>query len=267
MKIYGISDMHMDYEQNRNLILGLKDMSLKDDVILVAGDISNNISILLETLGFLRSLSRAVFFVPGNHDIWINGDFPDSLAKFNHIIRWCRKNSIDVAPRVIDGILFAPLYSWYSSSFTDEKDIDMPRSWADLHRCKWPGTSQESLEQVFDRMNIVLENPANLPVVSLSHFLPRPELLPARQFLRFKELGAVSGSRLLGKRVKEIKSKVHVFGHTHINGEFVIDGTIFIQNSLKYPHEQIGNRANLLRRIRIPQMSGSQNLKKIRQIQ
>ena len=43
MRIYAISDLHMDFEQNWILVEQLSDQDYKNDVLLIAGDISHNL--------------------------------------------------------------------------------------------------------------------------------------------------------------------------------------------------------------------------------
>jgi hypothetical protein len=75
------------------------------------------------------------------------------------------------------------------------------------------------------------------PVISFSHFLPRPELLPPRRNLRFKGLPKVAGCTSIDGQIRRLNSKLHVFGHSHINYDCVIEGVRYVQNALAYPNE------------------------------
>jgi hypothetical protein len=75
-------------------------------------------------------------------------------------------------------------------------------------------------------------------VISFSHFLPRRDLLPAAERLRFKGLPKVAGCAALDQQIRHLKSCVHVFGHSHINCDRVIDGVRYVQNPLRYPRER-----------------------------
>jgi hypothetical protein len=56
--------------------------------------------------------------------------------------------------------------------------------------------------------------------------------------LRFKGLPKVAGCAALDKQIRSLKSGVHVFGHSHISCDRVIDGVRYIQNPLRYPRER-----------------------------
>jgi hypothetical protein len=68
--------------------------------------------------------------------------------------------------------------------------------------------------------------------------LPRPELLPPKKNLRFKGLPKVAGSTSVEDQLRRLRSAVHVFGHSHINYDCVIDGVRYVQNALAYPNER-----------------------------
>jgi len=41
----------------------------------------------------------------------------------------------------------------------------------------------------------------------------------------------VAGSLLIEDQIRTLKSRVHVFGHTHMNHSAVIDGCLYVQNA------------------------------------
>ena len=49
----------------------------QSDVLLLAGDASEDIRILRETLGQLRGMFGRVFFCAGNHELWVRGGVGD----------------------------------------------------------------------------------------------------------------------------------------------------------------------------------------------
>ena len=83
------------------------------------------------------------------------------------------------------------------------------------------------------------------PVISFSHFLPRIELLPSREYLRFKSLPKVAGCNLIERQIRELRSVIHVFGHSHINRDCVLDGVRYVQNALSYPKERFADGLEL----------------------
>ena len=55
------------------------------------------------------------------------------------------------------------------------------------------------------------------------------QLLPKRIFLLNKTLPLVVGDERLDEQIRRIGSQVHVFGHTHIDKDKVIDGVRYVQ--------------------------------------
>jgi len=76
------------------------------------------------------------------------------------------------------------------------------------------------------------------PVISFSHFLPRRDLLPPVERLKFKGLPKVAGCAALDLQIRYLKSCVHVFGHSHINCDQAIDGVRYVQKAFGYPREE-----------------------------
>jgi hypothetical protein len=76
------------------------------------------------------------------------------------------------------------------------------------------------------------------PVITMSHFLPRRELLPAVEKLSFKGLPLVAGTLALDRQVRALNAVTHVFGHSHIDFDQVIEGVRYVQHAFDYPREK-----------------------------
>ena len=76
-------------------------------------------------------------------------------------------------------------------------------------------------------------------VLSLSHFVPRQELLPEKRLLTQSQLHKVSGSTPLREQLRELAPDLHVYGHTHLNMDLILeDGVRYVQWALGTPREQ-----------------------------
>ncbi len=64
-RIFAISDLHIDYQENRKLVNSWSGAKYRDDVVIVAGDVTDNMGLLETTLKGLQAKFRQVFFVPG----------------------------------------------------------------------------------------------------------------------------------------------------------------------------------------------------------
>ena len=64
------------------------------------------------------------------------------------------------------------------------------------------------------------------------------DLLPSISKLKFHELVDVCVSDGLDAQIRGAGSTLHVFGHTHIPCDRVVDGVRYVQQPLGYPGEE-----------------------------
>lgn len=205
----------------------------------------------MKVLRLVREKFLHVFYVPGNHEMWIQKMHEkdadeaqereaicnDSIEKFFHIQSLCDKLGVHTLPTFVgqgpECVLVMPLFSWYNAQFGDGKASPDLEAF-DL-QCLWPshvapeerGSQQPSIETFFSSLNTCAlerlahwrEQELQFTTLSLSHFIPFPEVFPG-----FKQLRCVMGSPQLGSQVTTCRSSVHVFGHSHISvDELVAD--------------------------------------------
>jgi predicted phosphodiesterase len=239
MRIFAISDLHTDFRENMQLVEGLSDATYQRDVLIAAGDISDKLDTMKATLALLRAKFRDVFYVPGNHELWVRREPQTSVDKFFSVLALCETLAIQTHPAKVDAVWIVPLFSWYEPQFDvdDSADQDSLGGWADFYLCKWP-TAVGPVCDFFLTMNKPRLLAYDGPVISFSHFLPRRDLLPGVERLRFKGLPKVSGCAGLDRQIRSLKARIHVFGHSHISCDRVIDGIRYVQNPLRYPRER-----------------------------
>jgi predicted phosphodiesterase len=239
MRILAISDLHTDFKENQLLLKQLPDVAYREDVLIVAGDISDRMEVLRSTLALLRSTFAHVFYVPGNHELWVRKEAYTSLGKLLKVSELCQALDIRTRPMQIEGLWIVPLLSWYQASFDADNsgDAGALRGWADFAFCRWPKEIGEVCE-FFLGLNAPHIKAYDGPVISFSHFLPRRDLLPATANLRFKGLPKVAGCTALDEQIRRLQSRIHVFGHSHISCDRLIDGVRYVQNPLRYPKER-----------------------------
>ncbi|HET7464703.1 MAG TPA: metallophosphoesterase [Longimicrobium sp.] len=246
MRIYAISDLHADIRENRRLLERIPAREHRGDALIVAGDVADALPVVHHTLAMLRDRFALVFFVPGNHELWVRNDPRDSLEKFQAVLDACRAVGVLTTPARAGGAWVVPLFSWYDAGFDErgEADESTLEAWADRYFCRWPpGTGR------VDRHFLALNEPHlrryDAPVVSFSHFVPRTDLLPSVQSLLFKGLPLVAGSVEIDAQVRRLGSAVHVYGHTHIPVDRVVQGVRYVQNHMR--EEGAGEGGLLLR--------------------
>jgi len=265
MQVYAISDVHADFRDNLWQLEQLPRHSYGADALIVAGDVSHEPEVLRRTLHIFLERFRDVFFVPGNHELWIReGQHASSVEKFQEILRLCESLGVHTEPEVIGSgegrVCVVPLFSWYtrpgegSDSLYRERPIQEPAEsvWADDYLVKWPKTAGFRAVQYFLDLNAERVS-AEYPVgnrISFSHFLPRQDLMfaapgelryaapdPGRAFFNFS---AVAGSTRIDEQVRQLGSRVHVYGHQHRNRRRLYDGVWYVSNCLGYPEERRG---------------------------
>ena len=83
MRIFALSDLHVDYSQNRQWVQALSVADYQNDVLILAGDLTDNYARLAECFEQLAGRFRSVVYVPGNHELWVmRSKEPSSLEKF-----------------------------------------------------------------------------------------------------------------------------------------------------------------------------------------
>src|SRR5690349_25161523 len=98
MRVFATSDLHTDYKENLLWLRQLSDTAYRDDTLIVAGDVSDRLEIIRDTLLLLRSQIRHLLFTPGNHELWVRGENFDSIAKFQQVLRLCSELRVSTTP-------------------------------------------------------------------------------------------------------------------------------------------------------------------------
>lgn len=235
MRVFATSDLHTDYKENFLWLKELSDIAYRDDTLIVAGDVSDRLEIIRETLLLLRSKFRHVLFTPGNHELWVRNSQINSIDKFQQVLKLCEAIDVITKPLRLEDLWIVPLFSWYDGVY----DADM-KAWVDFHLCKWPDNIQ-SLPEYFLSLNEPHLRSYDKQVITFSHFIPRAELLPPPEYMRFSWLPDVSICAALDAQIRKINSTVHVCGHTHTTIDKVIDDVRYIQNAVRYPKERRTN--------------------------
>jgi Calcineurin-like phosphoesterase len=241
MRILAISDLHTDFRENMWLVEHLSDVTHHQDILIAAGDISDRLSTLESTLALLRAKFMQVFYVPGNHELWVRKEGYSSVEKFFRVLELCNTLDIRTSPEKVGEVWIVPLFSWYEPQFDTENsgDVDSLSGWGDFYFCKWPAAIRQVCD-FFMNMNEPRLRSYDGPVISFSHFLPRQDLLPSMERLKFKGLPKVAGCAALDRQIRYLQSSLHIFGHSHISCDRIIDGVRYIQNPLRYPRERTG---------------------------
>jgi predicted phosphodiesterase len=239
MRVFALSDVHVDHDLNAQWIQGLSKLDYQDDVLILAGDVAHQLSLLAWCLGALVARFRSVLFVPGNHDLWVLGDArgKTSLQKFRDVISTVEASGASMRWRLLGNALIAPLLGWYDYSF-GEPCQELRAMWMDYYACRWPpGFGDLQAAAYFSDLNPQVPPHRAPKVITFSHFLPRLDLLPAPASRPHRLLQPVLGSSRLEHQLRELKANVHVYGHSHVNRVVRLDGVTYVNNAIGYPRE------------------------------
>ncbi len=131
MRVAYTSDIHIDAsERNRDATRAVADAvrGHHPDVLVVAGDAGNTLDALEETLSCFERIDAVKFFVPGNHDVWIETEERElvgSRVKYaDRIPAVCRRSGfhdLGQEPVVLEDIGFVGSLGWYDYSFADRR--------------------------------------------------------------------------------------------------------------------------------------------------
>ena len=238
MRLFALSDIHVDFEENWTFIEELSEYDYKNDVLILAGDVAHSTSLIKKTFEALKKRFLEVIYVPGNHDLWVNHKEDEtSLDKFKTVNKIATKNGVRLDPVKFGSLTVLPLFGWYDYSFGQPVE-ELKRSWVDYVACKWPESWDEAkITQHFTSMNEKHLDIKNKIIVSFSHFLPRVDILPSEIPPIHRKLFPVFGTSILDKQIRTLGSNIHIYGHHHLNLQVSTNNTVYINNALGYPYE------------------------------
>lgn len=247
MRLFLGSDFHVDYRENLDWLRALSRADFTDDVLIVAGDLSDELDLVKTCFDELVPRYRKLLFLPGNHDLWTarSGKGP-SFEKFETLNALCRDYGIETGPVAFGKTLIVPLLAWYDYSF-GEPGPTIRRGWMDFYKCNWEGLTPAEVAARFDAMNVIPDTSAYEAVYSVSHFVPRIDLMPARYPEKHKALFPVLGTDRLERRIRTLGSTKHFYGHSHLNRNKQIDGVTYINSAFGYPKETEISAKTILR--------------------
>jgi len=239
MRVLATSDVHVDYAVNAQWVESLSLVDYQNDVLILAGDITDSLLKLERCFGMLARRFMKVLFVPGNHDLWVARDknLHDSFQKLEEVRRVASQCDVSMAPFHRGTLSIIPLMSWYDFSF-GQPTQELKQMWADFRACRWPdGMDTADVAARFQAMNHYQRRSDHETIISFSHFLPRIDVMPETLPHRVKLLFPILGTRRLEQEVRRLRSTIHVYGHSHLNRRVQLDGTLYVNNAFAYPQE------------------------------
>lgn len=238
-RLFATSDIHIDYPTNREWLRNLSETDYKEDLLILAGDVSDSLDLLRECFENLASRFYKVLYVPGNHDLWVvrNQKTIDSLDKFNLIKQLAEESGVGMTPFHHKSLSIFPLFGWYDYSFGPPSK-ELRTIWLDYHACRWPkGYDNPTVAKFFMKKNETSGFISGNLRISFSHFLPRIDVMPFFIPPSNRNVYPVLGSASLDAQVRQVGSSIHVYGHSHVKRNVTIDGVTYINSAFGYPSE------------------------------
>lgn len=177
----------------------------KKDILILAGDVTDDIILLQRVLENLRDRFFQLLYVPGNHDLWVCRDIGvSSLEKLRQLKIIVDNTGVSMEPLHFDLLSIVPLFSWYDYSF-GQPSSEILNTWMDCRTCRWPeGFNEKSITRYFISMNETFLEIKKKFIIFFSHFLPRIDLMPHYIPPDKRNLYLVLGSLLLENQIRKL---------------------------------------------------------------
>lgn len=253
-RLLAISDLHLGHPANRAAIATIG--RHPDDELIVAGDVGETLDHLRRAFDELLPRFAALYWVPGNHELWSVPSEPAELrgeAKYRALVAVCREYGVLTPedPYRTWGVgeqahVVAPLHLLYDYSFrpdglTAEGALDWARETGvvcadesylhpDPHpsRAAWCAALCDRAERRLSEID------RGLPTVLVNHYPLREEHAVLPRVPRFK---IWCGTRRTADWHRRFRAAAVVHGHLHIRRSRRLDGTRFEEVSLGYPRD------------------------------
>lgn len=251
MKVGIISDLHVDLNEVANEpplehVLMQQVIESQLDVLIIAGDISNDVNRSVQVLQELQSQTGIpVLFVPGNHDYWSkeNGiqDTWQIYRQFQSI-----EGCLSEKPYELDnGWVVIGNSGWYDYSmgeaqysFEDfERMQAMDRTWHDSLYVRWGMSNKDMHTYFYECLERELAEYRGRPIIMVTHMLTHPFFKVPMPHPLWSYFNAFLGSVAYAELYRKYEVKVGIMGHVHYRKRHVEHGTKMICACLGYRKE------------------------------
>jgi 3',5'-cyclic AMP phosphodiesterase CpdA len=256
-RLLAISDLHVAYADNRELVKAMRAES-EDDWLIVAGDVGELTPHIEWALRALRERFTTVIWVPGNHELSVHREDPvqlRGLRRYEHLIELCHRIGVltpeDPYP-VWHGAggpaTIVPMFLLYDYSFlpagTTTKEQALARAHETgivcsdeylLHPDPYPTRDAwcaARLELTRKRLED-LEHP-EWPTILVNHY---PLVRQPTDVLYYPEFSQWCGTTATADWHLRFNAATVLYGHLHIPRVTWYDGVRFEEVSLGYPRE------------------------------
>ncbi|ACK41972.1 MULTISPECIES: metallophosphoesterase [Dictyoglomus] len=259
MKIFAISDLHIDYlrirrglkifEERELLKDFLKELTSKDvDVFVFAGDISAKLWEVELFLEVFRKFSGLKIFVPGNHDIWREGEITSDQKYYKILPELCKGYDfiyLPFKPLEFSNLAIIGTMGWYDYSLGDSYYSKRDFERGEYKGIRWRETywklvnfynhekvlrNEEICELIYEEFqNSLLKVEKSIEKIVITHFIPFEEILPIKNFF-----SAYLGSKKFGDVIVANNVGKVICGHEHKSGVFYVSNITVYKPAIGY---------------------------------
>jgi len=255
-RLLALSDLHVAFPENRQIIADLRPDSAAD-WLLLAGDVGELTADIEWVLRTLRERFCRVIWVPGNHELWTHSKDPVQLRgeeRYQYLVRLCRSMGI-VTPEdpypVWEGpqgpVTIVPLFLLYDYSFLPDgalnKDQGLALAYESGIVCSdevmlqpdpYPSREAWCWARIEATERRLMELDPGRPVVFVNHY---PLIREPTRVLRYPQFAQWCGTTRTADWHVRFNAAAVVYGHLHIPRVTWHDGVKFIEASIGYPRE------------------------------
>lgn len=255
-RLLALSDLHVAYPENREIIENLRPESEADWLVL-AGDVGELFADIEWALRTLSERFATVVWVPGNHELWTHPGDPVRLRgneRYGHLVQLCRSLGV-VTPedpyRVWDGpdgaVTIVPLFLLYDYTFLPDGALTKKQGLSLayetgvvcsdeslLHPDPYPSREAWCWARIeASERRLATRDPA-LPVIFVNHY---PLIRQPTRVLRYPQFAQWCGTTRTADWHLRFNAAAVIYGHLHIPRTTWHDGVPFEEVSIGYPRE------------------------------
>lgn len=225
-------------------------------VLVIAGDISNNLFVSEKVVAAASGEYEFVVVVEGNHDHYDTDITVDEgmellenlLQKYPNVYYLKHGTTL-----VVDGVEFVGATGWYDFKAYENNgisDFTAKRTWAQYSNdSRYPKFGDKTVESIAaeqainlaDQVKKASQNTDVKSIVVTTHMSPRSDLMewkvgdPIWNALTPSYVNTALNQVLWADTNKKIK--LWIYGHTHTRQMVEIDGVVYANNARGYPRE------------------------------
>jgi 3',5'-cyclic AMP phosphodiesterase CpdA len=255
-KLWAVSDLHVGYSENRQIVAGIRP-GTDEDWLIIAGDVSERVDEIEWVLRTLRSRFSVVIWTPGNHELWTSRRDRLQLRgvrRYQHLVELCGQLGVTTPEDEYPVWLgrggpatVAPLFLLYDYTFRPPGTADNAEALAYayqtgvvcvdedlLHPDPYPTREAWCEARLAATERRLDATDPGLPTVLVNHY---PLVRQPTDVLRHPQFAQWCGTRRTADWPVRYRATAVVYGHLHIPRTTWHDGVRHEEVSLGYPRE------------------------------